>query len=457
MTQVLTQFQQVITIISLVFGLLIFNPWLIVILILAILPAFFGENYFNEKSYALTSRWTPQRRELDYLRYTGASDETAKEIKVFGLSGFLTSRFKTLSDEYFEENKKVSVKRAYWGGILSTAGTLAYYSAYIFILFEAIKGRISIGDLTFLSSSFLRLRTLLESFLTQLASITERALYLQDFFEFFELQPSIQSKGTYRPFPNKVERGYTFENVGFKYQNSEKWALRNISFHLTVGEKLALVGENGAGKSTLVKLLVRLYEPSEGRILLDGIDLREYNPKDIQKNAGLIFQDFVKYNFVAAENIAVGKIDFRLDQPKIEKAAVDSLAAAVIDELPNQYDQMIGRRFEGGVDLSGGQWQKIALARAYIRDSPLIVLDEPTAALDARAEHEVFQRFVDLSKNKTTVIISHRFSTVRMADRILVLEGGTLSEIGSHEELMDTKGKYAELFSLQAKGYATAE
>lgn len=453
MSQVLGQVQDIITMLFLAVGVVSFAPWLILLLAVAVFPAFVGETHFNEKSYSLVRSWTPERRELDYLRYTGASDETAKEVKIFGLSDFLIERFKELSDHFYKANKKIAIKRAGWGTLLAAIGSAGYYGAYVYIVFRTITGELTIGDLTFLAGSFARLRGLLEGVLNKFSSVAEGALYLQDFFDFFNLKPRIRRSENTIPFPSKIKEGFVFENVSFRYQNTEKYAIRNLSFELKVGEKLALVGENGAGKTTLVKLLARLYDPSEGRILLDGKDLREYDPEDLRRNTGVIFQDFVKFQMTASTNIAVGQIEQKDERPRIEKAAVQSLADTVIKELPQQYEQMIGRRFSEGVDLSGGQWQKVALARAYMRDAQLLILDEPTAALDARAEHEVFERFTDLTAGKTAVLISHRFSTVRMANRILVLDRGQLLEIGTHEELLQKDGRYAELFSLQAAGY----
>lgn len=453
MSQVLGQIQDLITMMFLAAGLIVFNPWLILLLIIAILPSFLGETHFNERNYSLVRGWTPERRELDYLRYTGASDETAKEVKLFGLSGFLVDRFRGLADKYYLANKKLAVKRAGWGVLFSAIGSAGYYAAYIFIAVQTVQGQISIGDLTFLSGSFLRLRNLLENMLTRFSSMAESMLYLQDFFEFFDIEPKIRSTGNNIIFPQPIQEGFMFENVSFKYENSSIWAVKDLSFKLQKGEKLALVGENGAGKTTLVKLLSRLYDPTEGRILLDGKDLKDYDPDDLRKQIGIIFQDFVKFQLKASENIAVGRIEEREDLVKIKDSANLSMADLVIEQLPLKYDQMIGRRFNQGVDLSGGQWQKIALGRAYMRNAQLLILDEPTAALDARAEHEVFQRFAQLTRGKTAVLISHRFSTVRMADRILVLENGGVREIGSHKQLLEKNGKYAELFRLQAKGY----
>lgn len=453
MTQVLGQAQDIISMAFLSVGLVAFNPWLILLLVIAVIPAFLGESHFNERSYSLVHGWTPERRELDYLRMTGASDETAKEVKIFGLSGFLTERFRELSDTFYQANKKLVIKRAAWGSLFAALGSLGYYGAYVYIIYKTVTGHLSLGDLTFLSGSFMRLRGLLESILNRFSSIAEGALYLQDFFEFFQLEPRIKPVANSRPFPKPIRQGFTFENVGFKYRNAEKWAIRNLNFTLKAGEKLALVGENGAGKTTLVKLLARLYDPTEGRILLDSYDLREYDPVELRKEIGVIFQDFVRFQLSAGNNIAVGRIEEKANLERIETSAELSLADSVIKKLPDGYNQIIGRRFAKGVDLSGGEWQKIALGRAYMRDAQLLILDEPTAALDARAEHEVFQRFAELTKGKTAVLISHRFSTVRMADRILVIENGQFVELGSHQELLQKGGRYAELFKLQAAGY----
>jgi ATP-binding cassette, subfamily B, bacterial len=453
MSQVFSQIQDVITMAFLAVGLITFNPWLIILLLLAVIPAFLGESHFNERSYSLSNSFTPERRELDYLRYTGASDETAKEVKIFGLSGFLIDRFRYLSDKFYKANLVLSTCRAGWGSVFAAIGTVGYYIAYVYIIIQTVKGYIDIGQLTFYAGSFAQLKALLEGLLNRFSSMADSALYLQDFFDFFDLQPKIVSKPNPVKFPKPIKQGFVFEDVGFKYGNSEKWALRHLNFTLNVGEKLALVGENGAGKTTLVKLLARLYDPAEGRILLDGADLRDYDPAELRKEVGVIFQDFVKFQLTASNNIAVGRIEEKENHPRIENSAVLSLANTVIEKLPGGYDQMIGRRFSNGVDLSGGEWQKIALGRAYMRDAQLLILDEPTAALDARAEHDVFLRFAELTKGKTAVLISHRFSTVRMADRILVIENGHMQEIGSHNELLAKNGRYAELFRLQAAGY----
>ncbi|MCI5089959.1 ABC transporter ATP-binding protein [Phaeodactylibacter sp.] len=453
MSQVLTQMQDIVTVLFLAGGLIAFNAWLILILIVAVIPSFLGETHFNQRTYSLTRSWTPERRELDYLRYIGASDQMAKEVKIFNLSGFITRRFADLSDRYYHANRKIAIRRAAWGSALSAIGTLSYYGAYVFIITQAVGGIITVGTLTFLAGSFERMRNRLQGIMNRFSRIAEGAMYLQDLFEFFEIEPTITTPPNSLPFPEAIQQGFVFENVSFKYPNSENWAIRNLSFQLRPGEKLALVGENGAGKTTLVKLLARLYEPTEGRILIDGVDIREYSLLELRNNIGIIFQDYIRFQLKAGENIAIGNIGALEDSLAIEEAAQKSLADTVVDTLPERYDQILGKRFAKGVDLSGGQWQKIALARAYMRDAQLLILDEPTAALDARAEHEVFQRFSELIEGKAAVIISHRFSTVRMADRILFLEHGQLLELGTHEELIAKDGKYAELFHLQAQGY----
>lgn len=453
MSQLLGQVQDCITLGFLAVGLIAFNPWLIVLLIVALVPAFLGEAHFNAKTYSFMRKWTPERRELDVLRYTGASDETAKEVKIFGLSQFLTDRYQALSDRFFFTNRSIAIRRAAWGSVLSTVGSIGYYAAYVAIILRTVSGEVSLGDLTFLAGSFSRMQSLLQGILGRFSTMAEAALYLQDLFDFFQLRPYVQSPAHPRKFPRPIREGFTFENVGFLYPGSKRWANRGLSFTLRAGEKLALVGENGAGKTTLVKLLARLYDPAEGRILLDGHDLREYDLEELRREIGIIFQDFVHYHMTASENIAVGRIEERGDRSRIAQAAERSLAREVIEKLPNGYEQILGKRFDTGVDLSFGEWQKVALARAYMRDAQLLILDEPTASLDARAEHDVFRRFADLTAGKTAVLISHRFSTVRMADRIVVLDEGKILEAGSHEELLAKKGHYAELFNLQAAGY----
>jgi ATP-binding cassette, subfamily B, bacterial len=453
LSQVLSQAQDMITMGFLAVGLIVFNPWLILLLVVAVIPAFLGEFYFSDKNYALSRRQTPERRELDYLRYIGASDDTAKEVKIFNLSDFIIDRFRQLSAKFYHANKKLAAKRSFWGTVFAVLGSLGYYGAYVYIIAKTLDGKLSVGDLTFLAGSFRQLKGLLENILSRFTSVTQGAIYLQDFFDFFDIKPKIILSHQGRPFPRPIQQGFVFENVGFRYAHSERWANRHLNFTLHAGEKLALVGENGAGKTTLVKLLARLYDPTEGRIVLDGYDLKEYDLADLRAQMGVIFQDYLRYQMTVSQNIAVGNISEKDDAALITEAARLSLADAVVQKLPGKYEQALGKRFNQGVELSGGEWQKIALARAYMKDAQLLILDEPTAALDARSENEVFQRFAELTRGKTAILISHRFSTVRMADRILVLDKGEMLELGSHEELLQQGGRYAELFRLQAKGY----
>ena len=453
LSELLTQAQSILTIFSLIVGLIVFEPWLVLLLVLAIIPSFINELKFTKESYGLAFRWSPERRELDYLRYIGASDVTAKEVKLFGLSEFIANRFSNLADKYYVETKRLAIRRSTWGSLFNILGSLAYYSAYVFILLRVLAGFLTVGELTFLAGSFNRLRNSLQQMFARFSKITESSMYLKDYFEFIDLDVQPVTHPESKDLPKKIKDGFVFEDVSFRYPDSDRDVLTSLNFSLHQGEKLALVGENGAGKTTLVKLLLRFYEPTSGRILLDGTDIKLFNKEQYQRYFGVIFQDFYKYSFTARENIAVGEIAKRDDINLIKSAAIQSLADKVVEELPGGYEQPLGRRFTGGVELSGGQWQKIALARAYMKDAEVVILDEPTSALDARAEYEAFQRFIGLTKGKTAVIISHRFSTVRMADRIVVLKDGGLTEIGTHHELLENDGLYAELFNLQAKGY----
>jgi ATP-binding cassette, subfamily B, bacterial len=453
MTQLFGQAQDVVTIATFATGLILYAPWLILLLLIALVPAFLGEAHFNAESYSLNYRRTPERREIDYVRQTGASVETAKEVKIFGLNSFLIERYRRLATDFYYANRRLAMRRAGWGSLLTAIGTVGYYIAYAYIAWRTVAGEFTIGDLTFLAGSFRRLRNLLEGLLIGFSQMAGQALYLDDLFSFFEIEPEIRTPDNPRPFPTPIRDGFVFDDVGFRYPGADRWAVRHLSFALRAGEVLALVGENGAGKTTLVKLLTRLYDPDEGTILLDGHDLREYDLDEVRANMGVIFQDFVRFHMTAGENIAVGEIDALDDRARIEDAARRSLAHEMIERLPDSYDQVVGKRFRTGVDLSGGEWQKIAIARAYMRDAQLLILDEPTAALDARAEFEVFQRFKELSHGRSAVLISHRFSSVRMADRILVLADGRVEASGTHEELLAQRGRYAELFELQAAGY----
>ncbi len=445
--------QQLLTLLSLLSAVILFSPWLLVLLIAATIPVFFGETRFAMLNYSMLFRYTPERRELDYLRYLGASNQSAKEVKIFGLGKYLADRSRTLFERFYAENKHLAVKRALHGTFLNLVPTGAYYVAYASIILRALSGTLTVGDLTLLVGAFSRSRSIMEGLVSGLVGISEQALFIKDLFEFFDTKPTIVSLPGALPAPRPIREGFEFQNVSFSYPDSERKVLDGLSFHFGRGERIALVGENGAGKTTLVKLLARLYDPTEGRILLDGVDLRQYDADDLRHEIGVIFQDYMRYDMLASENIGFGRIDHLDNEPRVERSAEKSLAADVIAKLPQAYRQMLGRRFDGGVDLSTGQWQKIALARAYMRDAQILILDEPTASLDARAEFEVYQRFVDLTAGKMAVLISHRFSTVRMADRILVLEAGQIAEQGSHAELVNLGRKYAELFELQAAGY----
>lgn len=468
LTQLLTIGQSLITLISLSAALLLYSPWLFLLLLLGVLPAFLGETHFASLQYSLLYSWTPERRRLDYYRYIGASNETARESQTFGLSDWVTQRYRKLADRYYEENKRLSVRKALVSTALSFFGEAAYYTAYVLILIDAVAGTITIGTLTFLSGAFMQGRSLMDRILGDASRIQEGSLYLKDLFDFFEVKPSIVTLPGAPAVPLPMREGFRFENVGFKYPGSERWAVRNVSFTLRPGERIAFVGENGAGKTTLTKLIARLYDPSEGRILLDGRDLREYDLLSLRRAISVIFQDFVRYELRFDENIGIGSIESArdyldaLDEEQtaptdgidpISAAAEKSLASGLLERFPEGWRQMLGHRFDGGVNLSGGEWQKVALARAYIRDAQILILDEPTAALDARAEYEVFLRFSELVQGRTAIIISHRFSTVRMADRIVVLRNGEVVEEGTHTELLALSGLYAELFRMQAEGY----
>ena len=445
--------QQVITAASLSAYILLFSPWLLLLLIVGILPAFLGESHFAFLGYARNFRQTPVRRELDYLRVLGGSREAAKELKLFGLKDFLIARFTRLSDLLYRENVDLARRRLIAGSFLSMIGTAGYYSAYVYVIWRTATGFLTIGKMVFLTGAIIQASGNIQQIFSTLSSIADQALFLTDLLAFFEMQPTICSKPHALPAPRPILQGFEFRNVSFCYPGASRLVLNGLDLHLRVGERVALIGENGEGKTTLVKLLTRLYDPVDGQILLDGVDLREYNLEDLYSEIGVIFQDFMRYEMTARENIAVGRIDELDNLPLLRDAADKSMADEVIERLPRDYEQMLGRRFENGVDLSGGEWQKLALARAYLRDAQVLILDEPTAALDARSEFEVFQRFAELTAGKSALFISHRFSTVRMADRIIVLQNGRIAEDGNHETLLNLGGRYAEMFEMQAANY----
>ena len=445
--------QQLVTLFSLAAIVVSFSPWFLVLLVAAVIPTFLGETKFAMLAYSILYRWTPERRELDYLRMLGASAQSAKEVKIFGLGQYLADRSRVLFDRFYRENKALAIKRAVTGSLLNLLPTAGYYAAYVLMLVRTLSGALTVGSLTLLAGAFARSRSLIESLFSSLNNIGEQALYIKDLFDFFETQPTITSPANAPAAPRPIQSGFEFRDVSFAYPGSEHQVLRRVNLRFDAGERIALIGENGAGKTTLVKLLARLYDPTEGAILLDGVDLREYDVASLRAEIGVIFQDYMRYDMLVRENIGFGRIDELDNQPRVESAAHKSLAEPLIAGLSRGYDQMLGRRFDNGVDLSAGQWQKIALARAYMRDAQVLILDEPTASLDARAEYEVFQRFADLTRDRMAVLISHRFSTVRMADRILVLADGEIVEQGSHQQLVALGGRYAELFELQAAGY----
>ena len=470
LTQLLSAGQDSATLASLAVAVTIYSPWLLLLLAVSVAPGFFGESHFTSLEYALFYRMTPERRQLDYLRSLSAGDRTAKEVQLFGLSSWLVRRYRELAHRLHLANRDLAVRKGIAATLLSWFGTAGYYAGYVLILWRGFYGVISVGTLTFLAASFLRSRAATERVLITVGTIYEQGLYLRDLFDFFEMRPEIISLANAQTVRARLERGLVFEDVGFQYPGSNGWAVRHINLRIAPGERIALVGENGAGKTTLAKLVARLYDPTEGRILLDGVDLREYDLASLRHAVGVIFQDFVHYDLRLDENIGVGEISqvedyFDLSPgqardgnglhtaPPIADAAEKSQAATLAAKLPFGYRQMLGRRFEGGVEISGGEWQKIALARAYMRKAQIIILDEPTSALDARAEYETFVRFAELVSGQIALLISHRFSTVRMADRILVLQHGTILEQGTHDQLLSNNGLYAELFRLQAEGY----
>lgn len=452
MSASLSQVQSIISIGSLIAGLIYFEPLLIILLVLSIIPSFINEVKYSSHRYSVARSWTAERRELDYLRFIGANNQTAKEVKLFGLTDYIAARFNKLSGDYYEINKQLSIKQSIYGSLFNILGILSYYGAYIFIIFKVISGTLSIGELTFLSGSFNRLSNNLQGFFSRFTAISESSLYLRDYFDFLDIEVTDQA-AAFTPIPGEVKIGFELRNVHFGYAGSDSDVLKGINFTIKAGEKIAFVGQNGAGKTTLIKLILRFYEPTQGEILLDGINIAQFDKQEYRRRFGVIFQDFFKYEFSLRENIAVGNIEELNNDPMIQDAAARSLADQVVAVMKDGIDQQLGRRFAKGQELSGGQWQKVALARAYMKNSDIIVLDEPTSALDAQAEYDVFERFIGLTKGKTSIIISHRFSTVRMADRILVLEDGQVAEIGTHEELMAEPKLYEQLFNLQAAGY----
>jgi ATP-binding cassette subfamily B protein len=447
-----TMGQQIFVVVSLSAGILWFSPLLLLLLVMAVVPAFLGESHFAFEGYSLNIRQTPLRRQLDYLRTLGASKESAKELKLFGLSGFLSGEFARLSNHLYDENLQLAGRRLRAGALLSLVSTGAYYAAYAYVIYRTVNGALSWGSMQFMAGALAGASSNIQSVFATFSSIADQSLFLTDLVDFLKVEPRICNKPDAIPAPRPIREGFRFEGVTFAYPGTSRQVLDRLDLVIEPGERIALIGENGQGKTTIVKLLARLYDPTAGRILLDGTDLRDFQIEDLHKQIGVIFQDFMRYEMSVRQNIATGKVDAAHDAA-IREAARKSLAAEVVERLPDGYEQLQGRRFEGGVDLSGGEWQKIALARAYLRDAQILVLDEPTASLDARSEFEVFQRFAELTKDKMALLISHRFSTVRMADRIVVLEGGRIAEQGNHHQLISLGGRYSGMFELQASSY----
>jgi ATP-binding cassette, subfamily B, bacterial len=446
-------FQQFLTTASLAVTIVVYSPWLFAGLVVCVVPAFLGETHFAFLGYSLNFHQTPAKREMEYLRVVGGSKESAKELKLFGLGPFLVRRYTEISDELHGQNVSLARRKLLVGAFLTLLGTAGYYGTYGYVIYETILGALTIGQLTLLAGAISGASTNIQQLFSTFSSIADQALFMADLLDFFAMQPKVVSKPNALPVPRPIRQGFEFKNVSFAYPGNPRLVLNNISFRLDRSERIALVGENGEGKTTIVKLLTRLYDVTSGQILLDGVDLREYDLDDLWREIGVIFQDFMRYEMSAARNIGMGRIEHCDDEFRIRAAAHKSLAEQVIRKLPKGFKQTLGVRFEGGVDLSGGEWQRIALARAYLRDAQVLVLDEPTASLDARSENEVFQRFAELTAGKMSLLISHRFSTVRMADRILVLEGGRIAEQGPHDDLVRQGGRYAEMFELQAANY----
>lgn len=445
--------QQLLTTISLALYIAKYSPWLLLLLIAGTIPALLGESHFAFLGYAKNFMQTPLRRKMDYLRDVGGSKEAAKELKLFGLRDFLIGSFSSMADTIFTQNVSLSKRKLFAGALLSLLATAGYYSAYALVLWDTIRGRFQVAVLVVLTNAILQVSANLQQIFVNASGVADQALFLTDLLGFFAMEPAVRTKPGAIMIPRPIRRGFEFRNVSFAYPGTTRLVLKNFNFHLHPGERVALIGENGQGKTTIVKLITRLYDPTEGEILVDGVDLREYNLEDLCHETGVIFQDFMRYEMTARDNIAVGRIEERENIERIAEAAKMSLADEVIAKLPEHMHQQLGRRFEGGVDLSGGEWQRMALARAYLRDAQLLILDEPTSALDPRSELEVFQRFAELTRGKMALLISHRFSTVKMADRIVVLSHGVLTEEGTHSELMLRGGLYAEMFEMQAASY----
>ncbi|MCG8348008.1 MAG: ABC transporter ATP-binding protein/permease [Chloroflexales bacterium] len=445
--------QNSITLASFAIGLLTFSPWIALILFGATIPSFLAQTKYSNLYFRLLTWRAPEFRRMQYLEHLLTVDSSAKEVKLFGLGEPLLQRYQDLFWKFYQEDESLARRRSLVSVLWGLVTTASYYGAYAWIIWQTIGGAITLGEMTFYLAIFRQSQMTFQALFYSTGQLYESGLFMDNLFGFLGLRPQMVRSADAQKAPHPITQGIEFRNVSFRYPDREDWALRNINLHIGPGEKLALVGANGAGKTTLIKLLTRLYDPTEGEILLDGIDLREYNLDDLRDSIGVIFQDFVRYQVTARENIGFGQIKALEDEPRILSAAERGGADEVVAELPKGYDTILGRWFEKGAELSGGQWQKMALGRAFMRDSEVLVLDEPTAALDAEREYEIFQRFRELTDGKIAILISHRFSTVRMADRIAVIENGQLTELGDHQELLDYGGAYAKLFNMQAEGY----
>ncbi len=449
----LQMLQQVITLVSLMALLIRFSPWLAVVVFLSAIPAFLSQSQYAERAFRAISRRAPEARLLNYLEMLLTGNDTVKEVKLFGLGEPLLQRYQELFTRFYQEDLAIARRRTFAGLGWGMLSNLVYYASYAWIVLRTVAGFITLGDMTMFLSIFRQSQGSIRSLLDSLNRLYESNLYLDNLIGYLKLQPVLVSSQDGLIVPAPIRQGIEFRHVSFSYPGSDAEVLHDVSFHIRPGEHIALVGLNGAGKTTLVKLLTRLYDPTAGQILLDGVDLREYDLNSLYRRFGVIFQDFVRYQFTVRENIGFGQVDALDDLGRIRDAANRGGASPIIEGLPQGYDTMLGRRWEKGQELSGGQWQKIALARAFMREAEVMVLDEPTSALDAEAEYEVFRRFGELMDGRIAVLISHRFSTVRMADRIVVLSAGRVIELGSHAELMALDGAYARLFNLQAEGY----
>ncbi len=445
--------QQAVGVVGMIASAFVLAPGLIAVQLIGILPVVFAESHFAKYRYKLNRSRTSVRRFMDYLLFLGTSSTVAKELKLFQLGDHIREQYRSTGEKYNREDAELLQRQMYLGVVLMGIGTAVYYAAYGVLLYRAAYGDLSIGRLVFLAGMLQRTKSQLSGLFLGFSRTLDQLMYLGDVFELFGESSQIQAPKKPKTFPRSIKAGIEFRHVSFAYAGSTNWALRDISFRIEPGERIALVGENGAGKTTVIKLLTRLYDPTEGQILVDGTDLREFAPDDLRGAVTAVFQDFVHYDLSVKDNIGFGDIGRLGDLCGIIRAANEARAASVIDSFPHGYDQILGKRFDEGMELSGGQWQKLALARAYMRDAAVVVLDEPTAAIDARAEAALFHDFADMMTGKIALLISHRFSTVRIADRILVLERGMIREQGSHEELLAAAGEYAQLFELQAAGY----